>query len=925
MIKVVLTTVINVFALFFLLITSSNASILKSELDEREYQHLALSNGLKVLLVSDRSSSVSGAAMTVQVGGDNDPKDIPGMVHLLEHMVFSGSEKYPERGGFTSFINSAGGSYNAYTTPSYTNFFFQVGASRLQEGLSRFADFLISPSLESEAIAEEVLVIQSEFDGREHQLGWHVENILRHQVNSAHPASRIKMGNREIFESVPNEELSKRLEQYHQRYFTASQMKLVVMGNQSLELLKEWTMEAFEAMRDGVPGETTESRGTAPFMNPGKVPLQIRLQAPGETEVLMLSFEIEPEHYFYKTKPYRFLSRLLESEKPGRLVTELKAQGWINQLGTDVNFQGSDYAMFNVWVSLTGDGVVAKDRIIASIFNYLQNIRESASLEQLYQEQSDQAQEEFRYPSNMQVMREVAGLAVSIMQFPVEEVLTAPVLMAVFDADLIQSALQKIIPENAIVVHAGHFGDLTEVEPITGTTYRAERPDRHRLMKWQDRQEAVETGLALTTNPFMDTEKVVHPLENPTRTPVNLSDREGLKLWYLQDSDFRVPQGVFKVAIESPTIEQTLADSSANLLYTMLLREALTELAQLGADAGIQLAFQRIDQGVVISIQGFTGKQELFLLHLAQLINDLEITPMLLRQAQEKVHAQVDGIENSQYFEQLIVSLNNQLRPGIYEIRGELAAVKELDVEYMRNYHQRFWGEAELTVMVHGNYTDDHARELTEVIVNTLGIETAPLSNKFRTPDIDRYTERTITWVPAGVAVRYYPIGKASPKVMATALITINMLHNELFQRFRDSQQLGYVAFATLTQGYKEWGATLLLQAPGMDPEELDNEIQVVLDTYRQELPGLSPDVFNQYRAGIQQALGGRKQSLSSYSAYWWNTLREAEEPVDQALEAESALMAMDIDEFSTRSRRLVAQDAPVLVLQSATPKHEDD
>ena len=54
-------------------------------------------------------------SIAVNVGGFNDPPHRPGMAHFLEHMIFMGSEKYPDEKQFTTEISSHGGYSNAYT------------------------------------------------------------------------------------------------------------------------------------------------------------------------------------------------------------------------------------------------------------------------------------------------------------------------------------------------------------------------------------------------------------------------------------------------------------------------------------------------------------------------------------------------------------------------------------------------------------------------------------------------------------------------------------------------------------------------------------------------------------------------------------------------------------------------------------------
>lgn len=46
----------------------------------------------------------SAASLTIGVGSFQDPEDIPGLAHFLEHMVFMGSEKFPQENDFDAFI-----------------------------------------------------------------------------------------------------------------------------------------------------------------------------------------------------------------------------------------------------------------------------------------------------------------------------------------------------------------------------------------------------------------------------------------------------------------------------------------------------------------------------------------------------------------------------------------------------------------------------------------------------------------------------------------------------------------------------------------------------------------------------------------------------------------------------------------------------
>ncbi|KAK0418236.1 hypothetical protein QR680_013448 [Steinernema hermaphroditum] len=103
--------------------------------DLRKYRGLELSNGLRVLLVSDPRSAVCAASMDANVGHCAIPEDNPGMAHLCEHVLSKGSRKYPIEIEFYS---------------------------GMLEALDRFIDTFISPLFTANAVGNEVQAVDSE-------------------------------------------------------------------------------------------------------------------------------------------------------------------------------------------------------------------------------------------------------------------------------------------------------------------------------------------------------------------------------------------------------------------------------------------------------------------------------------------------------------------------------------------------------------------------------------------------------------------------------------------------------------------------------------------------------------------------------------------------------------------------------------------
>lgn len=93
----------------------------------RDMKVITLSNGLQVLMVNDKIASQSKAALVVDGAGQfTEYNDLPGLAHLMEHMVLSSNSNpnYNRKGDFEEWLGDNEGSSNAFT--AYDNVSFDV-------------------------------------------------------------------------------------------------------------------------------------------------------------------------------------------------------------------------------------------------------------------------------------------------------------------------------------------------------------------------------------------------------------------------------------------------------------------------------------------------------------------------------------------------------------------------------------------------------------------------------------------------------------------------------------------------------------------------------------------------------------------------------------------------------------------------------
>lgn len=140
---------------FLFIITSYSAN---AESLIHEYR---LNNGLKVILKEDHRAPVVVTQVWYKVGSSYESNGMTGISHVLEHMMFKGSKKYPS-GSLSKIIAENGGDENAFTSYDYTAYYQMLEASKLPITLQLEADRMRNLLLNEKDFVKEMEVIKEE-------------------------------------------------------------------------------------------------------------------------------------------------------------------------------------------------------------------------------------------------------------------------------------------------------------------------------------------------------------------------------------------------------------------------------------------------------------------------------------------------------------------------------------------------------------------------------------------------------------------------------------------------------------------------------------------------------------------------------------------------------------------------------------------
>ncbi len=144
----------------FLLLFGSLGLILSSPAFAQVHEFM-LDNGMKVLVKEDHRAPVVVSQVWYKVGSSYEPNGITGISHVLEHMMFKGTDKHGP-GEFSRIIAENGGRENAFTGRDYTAYFQQLEKSRLAVSFELEADRMRNLTLPPEEFDKEVKVVMEE-------------------------------------------------------------------------------------------------------------------------------------------------------------------------------------------------------------------------------------------------------------------------------------------------------------------------------------------------------------------------------------------------------------------------------------------------------------------------------------------------------------------------------------------------------------------------------------------------------------------------------------------------------------------------------------------------------------------------------------------------------------------------------------------
>jgi zinc protease len=212
-----------------------------------EPHEFILSNGMKVLLVEIPKAPVATVQVWYKVGSRNEVMGRAGLSHMLEHMMFKGTGKYP-KGEFSRLIRKNGGTDNAFTSQDFTAYFENLAADRVDLALELEADRMQGLVLDRPELTTEREVVKEERRLRteDDPQGALVEALFA-QAYFSHPYHWPVIGWFGDLEAMTLDDLQR----HYDTYYSPNNATLVVVGDINADRLLPTIKQLFEPIPRG--------------------------------------------------------------------------------------------------------------------------------------------------------------------------------------------------------------------------------------------------------------------------------------------------------------------------------------------------------------------------------------------------------------------------------------------------------------------------------------------------------------------------------------------------------------------------------------------------------------------------------------------------------------------------------------------------
>ena len=837
---------------------------------------MTLANGLRVLLIHNNETAKAAGALAVNVGHFNDPKDRQGLAHFLEHMLFLGTESFPDGSEYQKFISQHGGNHNAWTGTEHTCFFFDVAAEHFSTAVERFSEFFIAPLLADEFVVSERENIDAEFTLKLKDDIRRLYDVHKDTINPKHPFSQFSVGNLDTLADRNGQNISQEVQAFFKRYYRAQYMTLALEGPQSLDELKTIAEQRFSGIASTDKYLDTIEQ---PLYLPQHQTIKVDVCPVKNDHQLIISFAMESIDQYYRDKPELILAYLLGHEGEGSVLSLLKKHQWAFALTAGSGINGSNFKDFNISIALTELGETHINEVVDITLTYIALLKENEIAEHYYHEKQKISQLAFIYHERMRPLDSVSQLVINMQHYPEEDYIFGDYVMSGMCKTNINKLLDYLHVDNMRITHVSQHNTFSKKSFWYQVPFHVSDISQQQLNAWRNISSVEKPhcqGLCLpAANPYIVNSPVVYQSDNQALTKANLIpekiiDQNGFIAWFKQDHTFKVPKGYIYIAIDSPFIVASAANIAMTRLFVDLYTDTVIEENYQAELAGIHYHLYAHQGGVSLQVSGYSENQQLLLRSLLIRLTSHEVSEAHFNLFKQQLVKHWRDSDKSKSISQLFATLSSVMQPNNPSSHSLSEALSKISFADYQKFSEQLFKQVTIEVLIHGNWLTHHAHQICNEIAEAFS-GNVDKKHAIECPVTDISDKQTLL-LPINLpdhdhaCVIYTAFNKKDDKSVALTMMTSHILSPLFFQKMRTEKQYGYLVGVGYVPINRYPGIAFYIQSPQYDAFTLAR----AMDDFINESIAVFDEITEEQWQHLSRGLASQMQNLRIKSQRFW-------------------------------------------------------
>ena len=320
-----------------------------------DYKLTKLENGIRVITVPLPNLESATVTVWAGVGSRFEDKEIGGISHFLEHMVFKGSKKRPSAKLISEAIDAFGGEFNASTSKDWTNFYIKARSAKIDTAFDVLSDMVLNPLLKSSDIEREKGVIIEEIGMYEDTPIAKIDDIFEQLIFRDHELGRDVIGTRKSVKNIKRSDFTT----FRKTHYGSGNIVVTVSGGiKEKDVLKLCNLYLSEV-------KPSKGKDIEKFESKQKNPVVLLKNKAQEQAHFMLGFLANPRGH-NKRFSETVLSAVLGGGMSSRLFTEVREKRGLayavkssidryNDIGHFSTYVGADIRRIDEAIKVTLD------------------------------------------------------------------------------------------------------------------------------------------------------------------------------------------------------------------------------------------------------------------------------------------------------------------------------------------------------------------------------------------------------------------------------------------------------------------------------------------------------------------------------------------------------------------------------------------